>query len=241
MQSNSRIRLKHILSYLFHILQDRFEIMTDPLSFLTSSKACTINCDYPPKTDTISSVGRFKFLFSENMMWRPTRVQISIMRRVTELMENETSFATDTLIPLITQELGVSLRALDWFVTNFSKKTSLVLHGVNIHQAYKDTLSQYRRRNFDPFRRCLDANNAGRITFDEHGITYETTVGQINFLSWAYKTHILRYIIGNINEIESDMNMVNRSRKRGTGKRKELSRAPTFKCTVQANVATIKF
>ena len=69
------------------------------------------------------------------------------------------------LIPIISKsETGgrLSLRALDWLVTNYAKKKPVVykiapphhpIIPVNIHNDYKSWLNNHKRRNFDMFRR----------------------------------------------------------------------------------------
>lgn len=163
-----------------------------------------------------------------------SKVQESILTKATSHMANP-QFLEQSLIPLITQELGVSLRVLDWLVTNYSKKTNLMINGYHVHNGYKDTLGVFRRKHFDPFRRNIGGGNCGRITFKHNDINYESTIGQINFIIWAHDHGVLEYVKRNINEIETDMNEVAKVRKSsrvcGT-KRKALTMAPNTKCRI---------
>ena len=114
------------------------------------------------------------------------------------------------LIPIISKsETGgrLSLRALDWLVTNYAKKKPVVykiapphhpIIPVNIHNDYKSWLNNHKRRNFDMFRRRK------RIYFEFRDQTFETTVGQLNFFFWAARYGIIDYAKTNIVEIEAD-------------------------------------
>jgi hypothetical protein len=140
----------------------------------------------------------------------------------------------------VTQESTISLRALDWLVTNYSKKNNIVCktkNGAlfNIYHGYKTALSHFRRRNFDPFRRRQ------RIILTYNDQEYETTVGQCNFIHWAYQSGVLQYAMDNCLEIERDMNLaalINKTERKNQvekgipHRRRELSKAPVTKCSV---------
>jgi len=151
------------------------------------------------------------------------------------------------LVPVATQTFAVSLRLLDYTMTNWAKKTRVMTvmntrEGplpVNIFSLYKDWLHFYRRRGFDSFRR------RERVFFADDGRVLETTVAQLNFLRWAEMYGVLEYVVANKALIESDMiRTLGKSKKRlleeeedgrqaaPPGKRTELSRAPATKCVV---------
>jgi hypothetical protein len=108
----------------------------------------------------------------------------------------------------IKPENRISLRLIDWFVTNYSKKNNTIITKeknnniihFNVYLSYRSQLKAYSKRLFDPFRR------RDRITFyfdSEKNI--ETTIGQLNMFRWILQNDILDFIINNINEIEKDM------------------------------------
>ena len=140
------------------------------------------------------------------------------------------------LHPYAMQTSSVSLRCLDWLVTNFSKKNNIVCFStdnelVNMYFGYKLALSNFRRRNFDPFRRKF------RIRYAKDGEMFETTVGQANFLHWAHKNGVLKYAIECQTLIERDMNDTNgRMRKKKCNmaqkRRCSFSQAPKDRCFV---------
>ena len=115
----------------------------------------------------------------------------------------------DNVIPIITGKSKISLRILDWFVTNYSKKNNITyqieLNKKNktfiVYLDYKSQLKAYSKKQFDPFCR------RERISFFDHNnVELITTVGQLNFFRWAIENKILDYIITNFDEIENDMN-----------------------------------
>ena len=113
------------------------------------------------------------------------------------------------LTSIITQKNILSLRILDWLVTNYSKKHNVVYTinrknnniNFNVYLDYKNQLKAYSKKYFDPFCR------RERILFFDHdGKEIVTTVGQLNFFRWSLENYILDYIIDNFEDIESDMN-----------------------------------
>jgi hypothetical protein len=126
------------------------------------------------------------------------------------------------IIPIIAPASSnrVSLRLIDWFVTNFSKKNNVIIrrkerdHFVhfNVYLSYRSQLKAYSKQLFDSFRR------RDRITFYyDMGKSIETTIGQLNMFRWILQNSILEYIEENLSEIETDMiktqkdNQTNRS------------------------------
>lgn len=111
----------------------------------------------------------------------------------------------EELMPVLKGESAVSLRLIDYFVTNYAKKnnTSYMLAGRQflVYFHYKRELNAYSKRLFDPFCR------RERILFQARGHEeFVTTVGQLNFFRWAIEKKILGYIGENREVIERDMN-----------------------------------
>ena len=116
----------------------------------------------------------------------------------------ERFYARQEHLEAVTNVLGghttLSLRLIDWFVTNYSKKYNVSFltsdnRHVKVYLEYKSHLKAYSKKLFDPFCR------AKRIKF--HDI--ETTVGQLNFFEWAVRDEILTYIGAHHTEIHRDM------------------------------------
>ena len=103
----------------------------------------------------------------------------------------------------------MSLRILDWFVTNYSKKYNITyevelnnkVKNFIVYLDYKSQLKAYSKKQFDPFCR-----RERILFFDHEGKEIITTVGQLNFFRWSLENNILDYILDNFDEIENDMN-----------------------------------
>jgi len=109
------------------------------------------------------------------------------------------------IVELLKGTSEVSLRLIDWFVTNYSKahNTSYILNNQEfvVYMNYKNQLKAYSKKLFDPFCR------RERISFQIPGHeAFLTTVGKLNFFRWALEKGILDYIKGRQPEIEKDMN-----------------------------------
>jgi len=117
-----------------------------------------------------------------------------------------------TLIPLLQGDGDVSLRLIDWFVTNYAKKNhvsyNLSTQEFVVYLNYKSQLKAYSKKLFDPFCR------RERILFQcgNHD-PFETTVGQLNFFRWAFEKNILDYMRQNLEDIHKEEKL---SRANGT-------------------------
>lgn len=136
----------------------------------------------------------------------------------------------DILLPIIEQKSNISLRILDWLVTNYSKKYNvayeLYKNGTKtlffIYLSYKNQLKAYSKKNFDPFcRRNRIGIDLSELSNDRVG-TITTTIGQLNFFRWFIENKLLNYVLININKIDEDMNDTLKNTEKEY-KRKELS------------------
>jgi hypothetical protein len=135
----------------------------------------------------------------------------------------------ERLMKIINGESSISLRIIDWFVTNFAKKNftvysipaknrcSTVINGeenmerFKVFHNYKLELKAYSKVRFDPFSR------RERIMIPYKDDTcLQTTIGQLNFFKWAIENQVLEYIEKNYDEIEADMNSRNSISKKNT-------------------------
>jgi hypothetical protein len=129
----------------------------------------------------------------------------------------------ETIMKIINGESRISLRIVDWFVTNYAKKF-YTIYEITIYRGdtvstqrfkvfndYKLKLKAYSKRRFDPFCRWE------RITIPFGEKHMETTIGQLNFFKWAIENKVIQYIENNYNTIENDMNSRN-----STSKKREL-------------------
>jgi hypothetical protein len=113
------------------------------------------------------------------------------------------------MLPIINGQSHISLRILDWFITNYCKKnkTNYKIIDENnvevkfiVYIDYKAQLKAYNKRLFDPFCR------RNRISFKyNNNNLIITTIGQLNFFKWAIKNNIINYVEQYIADIEKDM------------------------------------
>jgi hypothetical protein len=129
------------------------------------------------------------------------------------------------MMRIINGESKISLRIVDWFVTNYAKKyytvyevnipvkvgknTEYICERFKVYNEYKLKLKAYQKVRFDPFCRWVRIT----IPYDEEKCM-ETTIGQLNFFKWAIEHNILEYIENNYSTIEADMNTRNSTSKR---------------------------
>ena len=143
------------------------------------------------------------------------------------------------LLNIIKYKKSISLRIIDWFATNYSKKhntifmiykdeegnktlteTEDIFSQFNVYNSYKSQLKAYSKKRFDPFCR------RERLDIEINGHILNTTIGQLNFFRWVINNNIIDYIKGNINEIEIDMNYSLKQIKQNYKKYGSSSRKP---------------
>jgi hypothetical protein len=152
----------------------------------------------------------------------------------------------EKILSIINGDSSLSIRIIDWFVTNYAKKHYIVYtiddtHGektkrFKVYIDYKLKLKAYSKRRFDPFCRWE------RINVPYKNNTYvQTTLGQLNFFKWALENNILEYINTHIQDIEKDMNCRNSTSKRKLSNVSEsLSDAKTRKKREELSISAVK-
>ena len=163
---------------------------------------------------------------------------------------------------IVTQKTGVSLRLLDWIVTNYSKSnnTKYEHNGniVNVYKSYKGELDAYSKKKFDPFCRrerifyntklhshikisSADKkykNFLGKNYLDDGFIT---TVGQLNFFRWAIENGIIIFALDNLEDLEKNMLDTTKSKKLNSSKRKQLTPNLSKSMTTHRQKILVKF
>jgi len=126
-----------------------------------------------------------------------------------------------TMLRVVAGETRVSLRIVDWFVTNYAKKyytvynipadpnTASVSRRFKVYTDYKLKLKAYSKKRFDPFCRWDRIS----IPYTAHS-SVQTTIGQLNFFKWIIESNIIQYIEDHYDEIEADMNNRNSTSKK---------------------------
>lgn len=148
-----------------------------------------------------------------------------VLHRLTRYYDEHPD-ALDRLRSVLNGTSNISLRVLDWFVTNYSKKNNVSYvtaegRHVIVYLAYKARLKAYSKKMLDPFCRW------DRIAFRD----VSTTVGQMNFFAWAHEDEIFQYLETHLDEIQNDMDARMQSKKQATDgtrrRRHELSNSAT--------------
>jgi hypothetical protein len=141
---------------------------------------------------------------------RNTTQKVRVQCRQDFIVQNLQTFYNEPgnlekITPILKGESPISLRLVDWFITNYAKKnnTSYMMGTKQflVHFNYKRELKAYSKKLFDPFCR------RDRIMFEAlNQASIMTTVGQLNFFRWFIEKKILDYIEDNRTAIEADMN-----------------------------------
>ena len=167
----------------------------------------------------------------------PKSKSVLLMDKVFQFYESHENY-TEILKTIIEQKSVISLRLLDWFVTNHAKQRNIhyTWRGdlFNVHFGYKNQLKAFSKRLFDPFCRrqrvymYTQGGKALRWKTDHEDPPPDTellvtTVGQLNFFKWAIENNVISYVLKNHNEIESDMIERSGVRRGKDDKRRELS------------------
>jgi hypothetical protein len=137
----------------------------------------------------------------------------------------------EEILQLLEGTSEMSLRLIDWFVTNYSKinNISYIINGQEflVYTNYKSQLKAYSKKLFDPFCR------RERIMFQLQGYPmFQTTVGKLNFFRWAIEKGVLDYIKLNLQKIETAMNTNARQVQK-------VRKAASETSTVSATVSTV--
>jgi hypothetical protein len=164
---------------------------------------------------------------NNNILLEPLKMFYSNRKNLellTIILNNKTSILFDN-----SNYKKISLRLIDWFVTNYCKKYKISIqikkgkktYYISIYDSYKSNLKAFSKKAFDPFRRKekiflnyeiykdLKKNKQLKINFTKNKTKnsnyIDTTIGQLNFFKWIIDNNIYTYIKENKNNIESDM------------------------------------
>ena len=168
-----------------------------------------------------------------------------LLNKLLEWYKNNNNL--ERILNIINGEGKVSLRIIDWFVTNYAKKNYTVIdlpyvteknveriRRFKVYIDYKLKLKAYSKKRFDPFCRWERIN----IPYKEDSYI-QTTIGQLNFFKWAIENKILDYIEENYATIERDMNSRNSTAKRKINGEQNKTRKKREELSVSA-VKSIK-
>jgi hypothetical protein len=134
-------------------------------------------------------------------------------------------------LDIINGKSKMSLRIIDWFITNYTKKFNIIYYLPKKKRSVKRRMSPknnyYESSHLDQassvdrfivylrYRSQLKSYNKAnfdpfcrndRITGWGDDSDIVTTIGQLNFFRWAIENRVLEYINNNLEDIEIDMN-----------------------------------
>jgi len=164
-----------------------------------------------------------------------------LMKSLTEFYKNQKYI--DQIKSIVDQNSVISLRILDWFITNYSKKHRTVIDSkqtnVDVYQNYKLQLKSFSKKAFDPFCR------KNKIVFYYNDKDYiETSCGQLCFFRWCFQNGILEYVEKHLSTIEQDMKSSLKVKKKDAPtsiKRQPLSMSASRSISKQNVTYTVKF
>ena len=190
----------------------------------------------------------------------PTNLSSKTQLLIDYLM-NYYSNNINILTNIITQKNILSLRILDWLVTNYAKKYNVVyllekngtITNFNIYLDYKNQLKAYSKKYFDPFCRherilinikdltwTFLENEKNEDNIKNSNEELITTVGQLNFFKWFIENNVITYAIENIENIDKDM-IDTLNKNKNITKRKELSKSASKTICFYESNTVIKF
>ncbi len=144
----------------------------------------------------------------------------------------------DRVQKILSGESRISLRLIDWLVTNYAKKHNISYltkksnKHVIVYLSYKAHLKAYSKKMFDPFCRSKHIQFMG----------LDTTVGQLNFFAWVIEDEVLDYLEENFDAVHADMEECSTVVRPKEGrKRQELSRSATKSVCLHSVTVKVSF
>lgn len=146
-----------------------------------------------------------------------TEVDRGIINRVTAFYQRDRKYV-DCLLDIINGKAKVSIRVIDYFVTNYSRKYDttyqIKINGeiceFNVYQEYWNQLNAYSKSNLDPFCRKKKVLYAYVSNDGKYSVTFKSSLGQLYFFFWAIRNKVLEYVNRHLSEIDEDMKATTR-------------------------------
>ena len=111
------------------------------------------------------------------------------------------------IIDIINGTSKISIRLINYLITNYSKKNNLIYkinnNNFNIYSNYKSQLKSYNKKYFDPFSRGNRIPFFFKFKNDEDCLI--TTIGQLNFFRWYLNKKLNNYILQNFEKLEKEL------------------------------------
>ena len=117
---------------------------------------------------------------------------------------NEEESRVQTFSDIIHHKNGLSLRIIDWLITNFTKSFSVAIESDglprNLRKDYHKNLTAHNKKNFDPFAR---RRRIHIVLFGKEQRV--STIGQLNFFRWFLSKDLVGFLLENKSVIEKHM------------------------------------
>jgi hypothetical protein len=131
-----------------------------------------------------------------------------LLKNLLQFLSNEKHMKT--LTDVVYFKKDVSLRSLDFLVTNYAKTHNIVVKNkketLQLHQLYRLYLKGYSKQQFDPFKRHIRIHIPCFLVPD--GVL-ETTVAQLNFFKFAIDHNVIQYLKDHKKVVEDEMDSFN--------------------------------
>ena len=119
-----------------------------------------------------------------------------------------------TLLDLLVTKSEISMRTLEWFVINYSRRhrTSYRVsdnghkYRFVVYDEYRKQMDAYGKDHFDPF--CRKHKVACTYIDDEEEYQIPTSVGQLNYLYWIRRYGVLIYLRRHLEEVVAEMRSI---------------------------------
>jgi hypothetical protein len=140
----------------------------------------------------------------------------------------------ESILPYLQGSADLSLRLIDWFVTNYCRK-HFIGYNLNgqeflVYISYKSQLKAYSKQYFDP--NCRRERIMFQIPNHE---SFLTTVGKLNFFRWAIETKLLDYIQKNYEDIQNERNEAMKT----SGDKKSRTASTESSVSSQSSIRTV--
>ena len=146
-------------------------------------------------------ISQQNWLLSELLIFYQNKEYLEIVKKI---VNREFTVPSSKNENLSTKK--VSIRIVNWFVTNYAKQHFTVYENAGerffVWTRFRSAEDGYSKEMFDPYCR----KDRIIIPYDET-TQIVTTIGQLNFFKWAIVNKVIDYIVANYDDITRDMNL----------------------------------
>lgn len=142
-------------------------------------------------------ISQQNWLLSELLVFYQNKDYLEIVKKIVN---------REFTVPSSSSNKKVSIRIVNWFVTNYAKQHFTVYENAGerffVWTRFRSAEDGYSKEMFDPYCR----KDRIIIPYDET-TQIVTTIGQLNFFKWAIVNNVIDYIVANYDDITKDMNL----------------------------------